>query len=375
MLDFLAVSLLKDWARTRRDPFQFVVALGIPLVLAVLMSLVFGHQPASPRGLLLVADEDRSIASGRMVEVFHRDPLSGMLVVENVTRDSGRARIDRGDASAFLLIPAGFQRAFLLNQPVRLELVTNPSQSIVPQMIAESLSIAVDTAFYLRRAYFRPEAGPPLIELQTTLVREPKPAPSFAATFLPSMLFMGLLFIANSTAADIWKERMAGTLRRLASSPVPLAWYLTARVVFVAMLYLLVSLAGLVAAQRLAGLPVPDLPAATLWVAYAGTVFYLLFLWIAVQAGTQRGASVLANLVIFPLAMLGGCFFPFEWMPAWMAAAGRLTPNGRALSEFKAILDGTTVTAHLAASAALLAAVGAAAFLLTLRRLHRSFAV
>ena len=32
-MHFLAVSLRKDWARTRRDPFQFLVSLGIPLVL------------------------------------------------------------------------------------------------------------------------------------------------------------------------------------------------------------------------------------------------------------------------------------------------------------------------------------------------------
>jgi len=136
-----------------------------------------------------------------------------------------------------------------------------------------------------------------------------------------------------------------------------------------------VAFAGLTASQRLAGLPVANLPAAALWIAFAGTVFYLFFLWIAVQPATQRAASVLANLIIFPLAMLGGCFFPFEWMPNWMAAAGKLTPNGWALSQFKTILDGTADSAHLAVSAALLTAFSALAFLLTLRRLRSTFAV
>ena len=60
-MHFLAISLRKDWARVRRDPFSLLTALCIPLVLAVLMSLVFGRQPATPRGRLLVADEDDSI--------------------------------------------------------------------------------------------------------------------------------------------------------------------------------------------------------------------------------------------------------------------------------------------------------------------------
>ena len=38
---FLAVSLRKDWARMLRDPSQLAVPLGIPLVLAVLMCLMF----------------------------------------------------------------------------------------------------------------------------------------------------------------------------------------------------------------------------------------------------------------------------------------------------------------------------------------------
>ena len=69
-----------------------------------------------------------------------------------------------------------------------------------------------------------------------------------------------------------------GTLRRLASSPVSMAAYLAARVVFVALVYFLVALVGLVAAERLSGMPVPDFAAAVLWMTFVGTVFYMLFL-------------------------------------------------------------------------------------------------
>ena len=107
---------------------------------------------------------------------------------------------------------------------------------------------------------------------------------------------------------------------------------------------------------------------------FVGTVFYLLFLWVVVQPATQRAAGVLTSLIIFPLAMLGGCFFPFEWMPGWMVSIGKFTPNGWALTQFKTILDGHVDAAAVATSAALLAALGAVAFLFVLRRL-RTFAV
>jgi ABC-2 type transport system permease protein len=370
-MHFLFVSLRKDWARALRDPSQFAIALGIPVVLAVLMSMVFGREPAAPQGRLLVADEDHSIASVRFLDGFRREPLNKMITIEQVTRDAGRARIDRGDASAFLLIPRGMQQAFLMNLPCRLELVTNPAQGILPQIIQQTLGIAVDAG-----TFFLSEAKP-LIELENVAVRHttPSPARSFAAVFLPSSLFMGLLFLANAAAGDIWKERTAGTLRRLASSPVSMDAYLMARVIFVVLLYLAAAFGGLAAAQWLAGLPVANLPAAALWMAFAGTVFYLFFLWIAVQAETQRAASVLANLIIFPLAMLGGCFFPFEWMPKWMVVAGKLTPNGWALTQFKSILDGAVDSTHLGTAVTLLAAFSALAFILTVRRLRSVFAV
>lgn len=366
---FLAISLRKDWARVVRDPSQFAIALGIPLVLAVLMSMVFGHNPATPHGRLLVADEDNSIASDRFLEGFRREPLARMVTIEKVSRHAGRARIDRGDASAFLAIPKGFQQAFLTNRPARLELVTNPAESILPQMIRETLALSVDAAPYFRRG------GAPLIEVENVAIGEARqPARNFSAIFLPSSLFMGLLFLASGTAGDIWRERTAGTLRRLASSPVPLSAYLTARVAFVVALYLVVSFGGLIAAQRLAGMPVANLPAAALWITFAGTVFYLFFLCIVLQPATQRAANVLTNLIIFPLAMLGGSFFPFEWMPRWMVSIGRLTPNGWALTQFKSILAGSVDMAATARAAGLLSAVAAVAFLLALRRL-RTFAV
>ena len=367
-MHFLAVSLRKDWARAVRDPAQFAISLGIPLVLGVLLSAVFGGEPATPHGLLLVADEDHTIASTRFLEGFRRDPLDKMIVIEKVARDAGRARIERGDASAFLVLPKGLQTAFLANAPCHLELYTNPAQLILPQIIRETMLITIDAAANFRRS------GPPLIEVENVSLHPSKPARSFASVFLPSMLFMSLLFLANGSAVDIWKERMQGTLRRTAASPVSMFSYLGARLIFIVLTYAVVSVAGLVVAQRLAGMAVPNLPVAALWMTFVGTVFYLLFLWLTMLPATQRAANVVVNLVIFPLAMLGGCFFPFEWMPHWMVSVGRLTPNGWAISEFKAILENTAGVGELVRSTAAMAAFGALAFVLILRR-ARAFAV
>jgi ABC-type multidrug transport system permease subunit len=78
--------------------------------------------------------------------------------------------------------------------------------------------------------------------------------------------------------------------------------------------------------------------------------------------------------LVFPLIMIGGSFFPFEAMPAWMVSVGRLTPNGWALQQLKAILLREAEAASLAAALAGLLAAALVLFLLAGRRMRTGFA-
>ena len=119
-----------------------------------------------------------------------------------------------------------------------------------------------------------------------------------------------------------------------------------------------------------AHVPVASVLLATLWLVLSGTAFYLFLLTIAVHSSGQRAASVIGNLVVFPLALVGGSFFPFEMMPNWMASIGRLTPNGWAVARFKAFVDGSAHASDFWIGAASMAAVGSILFLLALRRMR-----
>jgi ABC-2 type transport system permease protein len=400
---FVWMTALKDLRCLRRDPLSLATWMGIPLILVLMLKLVFGGGSGGPlpKGRLLVADEDDTFASSMVTGAFLREPLSEMVLVEKVKRAEGRARIDRGDASAFLIIPKGLQEAFLHRQPFRLQLFTNPSERILPQIIEESLSVMVEGGFYVQRAaggellalsgsqalggqaaftgVYQRIAGlrkfwnPSLIELDMAVAQEKKQTKGFAAMFLPSMLYMSIWMMTGVLAGEIWKERAQGTLRRVAVAPVRLAEFLAGRLLFVALVFAFVALAGLGIAHWLAGVPAPNLLAAAAWVTLSGVVFYLLLLLVSMQASSEHAAEVLVNVVAFPLALVGGCFFPFEIMPGWMAAIGRLTPNGWAVSEFTAILSGSVRTWELAAAIAGLAAVSLLAFLQALLRMRRSF--
>ena len=400
----------KDLSRARRDPIALLMWMAIPLILGTLITAVFGGGNATPQGRLLVADEDDTFLSNALAAAFSREPLSKMVLVEKVSRDQGRARIDRGDGSALLIVPKGLADAVFNDTPFSVELFTNPSQRIMPKIIQEVLSILVEAEFYLHRVAdrelrtftlqrdrdrpptdveislysvsvnhaidrLRKYLIPPAIQLQTVVAKENTSGKSFGSILFPTFMFMAVLFSCSSLAADIWKERTAGTLRRLLTTPTSPAAFLGGRLLFVLSLFTAIALAAVSVGHWIAGVPVANFPAAVAWLAFSGASLYLLLLFVVMQAGTQRSANVLANLVVFPMSMLGGSFFPFDSMPAWMVRIGTKLPNGWAIVQFYDILDGTVKFKTLAAAAAGLLAIAVVAFALALRKLKRGFAL
>jgi ABC-type multidrug transport system permease subunit len=311
--------------------------------------------------------------------------------------------MEEGDASGLLVIPQGFGDAVLNGEPAVLELVTNPSQTVLPEILEETLDIELEAAEVLRRVFDDPierivsgpsadgfppdttvaaiatavnrtaeEAGawllPPAIELET--VAEAGEEFDFARAFFPGMLILAILFMASGLSIDLWSEKRQGTLERALAAPLSAGWLVAGKWLAGSAALAVVSAIGLVAGRWLFGIEVDNLPLAFLWLTLVGLALLALFTVVQVLAQSERAGNVLVNAVTLPLAMLGGSFFPFEAMPDWMASLGRLTPNGWALLRLRAVMDGAPEPGVLATSMA--AAVGLALVLgwLVSRRLR-----
>jgi hypothetical protein len=60
---------------------------------------------------LLIADQDNSLLSGFVVSAYSQDQLGELILVEQVSEQEGESWINDDDASGFLTIPTGFQKA------------------------------------------------------------------------------------------------------------------------------------------------------------------------------------------------------------------------------------------------------------------------
>jgi ABC-type Na+ efflux pump permease subunit len=413
-MSFIWSSAKKDVVRRLRDPVALIIWIGIPILILTLLTLAFGFgKQVKPQAHLLVVDEDESFVSTLLIGAFGRGPLAELILVEQVDSAAGHERIHAGDGSALLVIPEGFGEAVLKEEPTELKLLTNPSQFILPGIIEETLSILVDGTFYVQRIfgeplreivdgppegedYFSDEAIasisvtinrlveqigdnllPPVIELEMSLdVEEDEEAPpiAFGGLFFLGMFFMALFFMAQGMSDDVWRERAQGTLRRAVTTPHGVAGLLAGKLLAGGAIIGAISLIGLPFGSWVYELEMTRLPLAVLWSAFSGTVLLALFTLVQLYATSQRMGSILTGMVVFPLLIVGGSFFPFVAMPDFLAAIGRWTPNGWALEQLKAIVIGALDPARLAATFGGLAAVGAGAYLWSARRMRRVFA-
>ncbi|HET9272107.1 MAG TPA: ABC transporter permease, partial [Vicinamibacterales bacterium] len=372
-MGFVGIATLKDLRRRIADPAALLMWLGLPVVIGTLMALIGGSGGGPPKARVLLVDLDQTFVSRLVGMAGGSSQLAEFLEIETVTEEEGRRRIDAGDANALLILPKGFQDGVLREQPTELSLVKNPSQRILPGIVEEGLRMVVEAAFYAQRLFGEPirqiadgvsgstgpsdaavaavsqsinqrlqklqsTLSPPALSLDTGAATAAAESFNFGAMFMPGLLFMAVMFTAQGISNDIWVEKTNGTLRRTLSAPQGAGAFLAGKIG--AGVAVMAGATLLAIALGIAGFGVPwsRAPLALLWASYSGAAILCMMTGLQLISTSARGGQLLSTMVVFPLIMIGGSFFPFETMPAWMAGVGRWTPNGLAVLETKKIL-------------------------------------
>lgn len=163
------------------------------------------------------------------------------------------------------------------------------------------------------RASFRPEGV--------------APGGDFVEYFYPGVLILVLLFTAIFSTIATVEDRHAGFLQGVLVSPVTPAALVMGQALGGTTLALIEGVIFLALAP-LAGIPlgvaaVAGSAAAMALVAFALTSLGLLIAW---QIESTQGFHTIMNLILIPLWMLSGAFFPAAGAPSWLGWAMRLNP-------------------------------------------------
>ncbi|GGV37146.1 antibiotic ABC transporter permease [Actinomadura cremea] len=290
-----------------RDRGALAFTILFPLMFLVIFAGIFGSQTTSKVEVLRVGSVpvvERAVAAAP-------DELGEVM---EVTRASDRAaalrEVEKGDVSA-VVEQRGHE--LVVHYSAADQVRAGTVRSLMNQIVQSSNVAATGQA--------------PAYSMSSRQVEDD--SMNAIQFFTPSLLGWALasagVFGASQTLVT-WRTK--GILRRLQLSPAPIPTVFAARVV-VSLAVALIQFALFVA---VATLPMFGLRLSGAWwmavpMVLAGVLAFLsLGMMVGAWAKSQETAQAVTQLIVLPMAFLGGSFFPLDASPQWMRTLSYIFP-------------------------------------------------
>ncbi len=290
-----------------RDRIALVFTILIPVLFLVLLGSIYKN-PATPTitvleaGRVSLLDQARAASPGQLGKVM------------TVTRASNLA-------AALADVRKGTNDAAVQQQGTRIVVhysVANPTTAAIVNSIFSSI---------VQQANLTATGRPAVYRLTAAQVEDKslKPIQYLAPGLLGWAIASGAAFGAAITLVGWRKDKL---LRRLRLSPVSTWSVVTARIgmsVAVAIVQMFVFIA--IAITPYFGLKLTSSWWMAIPVVISGTLAFMsIGLLVGAVSRTQQAATSIANLIILPMAFLGGAFIPLDFAPNWIREVSYVMP-------------------------------------------------
>lgn len=374
---------IKDVKLAFRDRAALVMMLLAPFLLTVGLGFVTGRFSGNTTGLgeipVLLVNLDGEEMGDTLVTVFESEDLGELIAPERVSSEAeARQRIDADEASAAIVIPAGYTRSLFPAagesapaEVVEIVLYTNPArptgagivQTIVEEFIGrvEVGRIGGEVAITQLIESGRLTPDPAVLAEAARKISEEMAIGSGEAAFItldqrtrdgeavefdvlaylaPGMALMFLMFTTTNGGRTLLMERAQGTLPRLFVSPTSSAAILAGKVLGI---YLtgVAQLAILIGASSLFfelywGDPL-GVVALILAAVFGATGWGLLLTALSRTPGQVSG---IGSALMLSFGILGGSFVQLDQLPTVVQWISKITPNAWGLDGFTTLALG-----------------------------------
>ena len=320
----LAVAT-KEFRQIIRDKRTLMIVLFVPAFLLLLYGYALNFDIRNIS--LAVQDNDRSTASREVISAFVNSGYFDF--AEAVVSDEEIVRvIDRGDARAVLVIPAGFGRDAANGLPTSVQIIINGDNANTATTVmgyGRGIVSALSARSELQARLGSP-AGP-LLTVEPRVWYNPELRSTLF--LVPGLIaYIAMLTAVVSTSLSIVKEKEMGTMEQVRMAPLGPVPYVLGKTIphFFVSIVSSMSIVGL--AMLLFGLPMRGS-----WLALLLAVSLFLVgalasgLLISTIAETQQVAFQVALLTSYlPTLMLSGFIFPISSMPPFLQAVTYAVP-------------------------------------------------
>jgi ABC-2 type transport system permease protein len=380
------------WMNLRRDRTALMLSFVVPIVFFSIFAGMFGGRRSTPKVSVVIADEDGSANSKRLIAALRLEPALKVSVAESTA--AATALVKRGSVPVAIIIPRGFGSSRIQfgqqSKGPAFRLLTDSADPIAPQVANGMLQKTILTAMpelmmdggvealdkwsggltpeqhatldknmaWLRAqppAKKQPGGGGELINIQMTdVVGETKRNP-VVALYAAGIGVMFLLFTASNAGGALLEEAESGTLDRILTTRLSLTQLMLGKLVYIwtlGSLQLLVMFTWgavvfkLELLRHLGGFAI---------IAVATTLATSAFgLFLASLSRTRAQLGAISTLIVLTVSAIGGSMFPRFLMPEWVQKAGLVLFNSWALDGFTDVFWRDQPLSALAAPVAVL---------------------
>ncbi|MEM0129064.1 MAG: ABC transporter permease [Thermoplasmata archaeon] len=306
-----------------RNPIALFFSLIFPLILILLFGLIFSSTGGGP--VTLYAQNFDHAANGTATPLS-QEFLAGLnathlVTVQMVSPSVGNLSVWLGQNGnpAGIVIPSGFQAAYLHHRPINVTLYTNPQSAAAAGQAYGAVS-GVLTALNLAAANGTAFLGADQYNVGSTIF-------TYIDYLVPGLIGFSILTSPMFSMVDVTSSyRKEGIFRQLSLTPLTRGEWLASRVLWYTIITFLSAAIMLGFGVGVFGAHVT----LSVWILPFLVAGPLLFVSLGMVAGsiarTPESAAVIGNVITFPMMFLTGTFFPVSEFSPGLQLVAKILP-------------------------------------------------
>jgi ABC-2 type transport system permease protein len=312
-------AYLKVFGRTYvRNRVGLFFALIFPIILILLFGAIFSNSSSVVVTLYVQNLDHGSNASQQFVEALNQSGVFTVIMVSPAEGNLSDWLTANGDTQG-LVIPDGFQSAYLAHQPVNLIVYTDPAQAATAGAVQGAIQGVVN-GVNLHAA----NAGP-IVGIESLNVGSKSYA--YIDYLVPGLIGFSILvspmFSMVNLSSQYKKQKL---FRQLSLTPLTRGEWLLASILWFILLVFASTLIMLAIGRGAFGADVYPTPLTIPFLVLGPVMFVSLGLLLGTIAKTPESAAVVGNIVTFPMMFLSGTFFPVSLFPPYLQTFAHVLP-------------------------------------------------
>ncbi|MGA3191524.1 MAG: ABC transporter permease [Candidatus Bathyarchaeia archaeon] len=301
-----------------RNPAGLFFGLIFPVILILIFGAIFSSG-FSGTITLYYQNKDGGLYSTSFLDALNRTNTLSLVYV-NASEDFSHY-LSTHSASDGLVIPAGFSANYSSGNPVNVTIYGNPSQS--SSSIVSGVVTGVINLFNLKY-YGGPQVSPIIGVNQTTGNAQ---VTKYIDFLVPGLIGFSILISPMFSLVNISSEyKRTKLFKQLSLTPLTKIEWLASKVLF----YILLSVASFLLMVAVGVIAFGAHVAFSLWLIpflILGPMFFAsLGMLVGTISKSTETASVVGNIITFPMMFLSGTFFPISLMPTYLQLLAHVLP-------------------------------------------------